>query len=523
MSATWVMPPKGDVSTFLDAHPDTSYDDLARIEREALFWSPANEALGPAPDPVFVIPPFPDRIFPDDIEKWLDACAKSVGVPKEMVAFPFMALVGSMVGNRASIELKRGFQQYGSLWIAILADPGRGKSPALAQAYRPFNRMQENALEDYRFALIGWEEATQRWQVSDPEERGRQPIRPRLRHYLSTNATLEAVIGALESSPGVTLVFDELKKFMGGMNQYRGGKGADKEEFLSAWSGASIKLDRQTSEPKIISNPCIGVVGGITSDRVADLHSNDGSRDGTLERFLILRPQFDPPMWTEDDIDPLLIGPVMEVLQELDRLSPSDSEDENETIRLSKEAKAAFIAWFNENAELQRECSGVTAGFFSKLSMQVARIALILSLLRSPKNPGALITAQVMANAIDLGEFCRAHFLSTLPLLKESSAPRIGGLQSRIMRILRDPELQEFEGYVSRRTLLQKLGNVKAEDLSRTLEQLKVDGRIEKMIEQTATKPRECWRIVRAIVHDFPETPTDQIAGPDIVGCLDAT
>jgi len=512
MTATWTLPLKGDISDFLDAHPDITHEDLVRIERDAPLWTPG-VGIGAitAPEAVYAVPDCPGDVFPDPVFRWLNACAKSVGVPLEMVAFPFMAMVGAMVGNRASIELKKGFWQFASLWIAIVTDPGRGKSPSLAHARRPINRMQERALKDYKAALVDWEDAEQRWKVTEPDARGPKPLRPRLRHYLTTNATLEAIVAALESSPGLTLFFDELGKFIASMNQYRSGKGGDRQEFLSAWSNSSVKADRQSGEPKIIAYPCLAIVGGITSDYVVDLHSKDGSRDGTLERFLILRPQFDPPMWTDDEIDPVLFGPVMEILERLDRLSPRDGEEGGLTVLLSPEAKQQYVAWFNENAGLQRESTGITAGFYSKLTMQVPRMALVLSLLRNPENPGVLISGQVMANAIELGEFCRAHFHATLPLLKESSTPRVGGLESRILNILRNPQHQESDGHVSRRTLLQRLGNVKADDLTDALNTLRANGRIDRREVETSTKPREEWRAITGDVVDFPAPRTSRL------------
>ena len=110
MTDTWTLPPKGDISDYLDAHPALTHEDLVRIERDAPMWNPATAPVDvQAPDAVYALPPFPGEVFPDSIFRWLNACAKSVGVPLEMVAFPFMAMVGAMIGNRASIELKRGF------------------------------------------------------------------------------------------------------------------------------------------------------------------------------------------------------------------------------------------------------------------------------------------------------------------------------------------------------------------------------------------------------------------------------
>ena len=37
-----------------------------------------------------------------------------------------------------------------------------------------------------------------------------------------------------------------------------------------------------------VTHPVTGVYGGIQPDRAKDLHSTDGSRDGMVERFLLV-------------------------------------------------------------------------------------------------------------------------------------------------------------------------------------------------------------------------------------------
>lgn len=450
-------------------------------------------------------PEFPIEAFPIPIRRWLDAGARSIGVPVEMVAMVFLPLVGGMIGNRLQIQLKQGFTQLPVLWVAVITDPGRGKSPALNHARRLFNRMQTKALEAYRAALADFEDEEARWKAADTDERGPKPIRPKLRHYYTTNATLEAIVGMLEASPGVTMVFDELAAYILGLGQYKSGKGSDRQEVLSAWANAGIKQDRRLGEAVIVNNVALPVAGMLTTDNLSVLHSKDGTRDGMLERFLLIRPEFDPPGWTDDEVSPDLFAPAMDLIERLDRLPPCDSDDGGVTVQLSREARNEWVAWFNENAMHQRDAKGVTAGVYSKLPQQVARIALILHALQVADDPRVMVSGETMADAIAVGEFCRAHFHRSLPLLNETSASLVGGVESRVLRILRNPQHQEREGYVSRRTLLQRLGNIKTDELTIALDALREAGRVESLIEETATKPRESWRLVTADVVEFPD------------------
>src|SRR5262249_2196226 len=62
------------------------------------------------------------------------------------------------------------------------------------------------------------------------------------------------------------------------MNQYRdGGKGADQQFFLSAWSGATVTVDRKATHdqgPLRVRNPFLSVVGGLTPDKLPTLRGD---------------------------------------------------------------------------------------------------------------------------------------------------------------------------------------------------------------------------------------------------------
>jgi hypothetical protein len=68
-----------------------------------------------------------------------------------------------------------------------------------------------------------------------------------------------------ENPRGVVLVRDELAGWVLAMNQYReGGKGADQQFWLSAWSGANVTVDRKGTHaagPLRVRHPFVGVVG----------------------------------------------------------------------------------------------------------------------------------------------------------------------------------------------------------------------------------------------------------------------
>jgi hypothetical protein len=498
------LPPKADIYDWLEDEGNSRDDLLQRMKDTPLWDSHTSQVTQPL-DTVLALPPPPIHSLPPTFAQYVTEGAASLGVPPEMIALPLMQFLGALVGNRVQIQMKRNFVQYGALWVALIADPGSLKSPALNLARWPLDILQREATDLYNELLAQWDEDVQRWNRADAEGRGPKPVRPKHRDFFTTNATIEAIVGALQATPGLTLFKDELVSFITSMDQYRGGKGSDRQEYLSGWSFAPLKVNRRTGEPVFLPHPVLGMSGGIVTDRVADLHDRHGNRDGLFERFILIRCHVVPQPWTDDDLDPALLDPVLETFRKLDRIPFREMAGGVVTVKLDRDARDVWRDWYNENAQLRTDATGMARGYYAKLELMVSRIALILSMLWNPDNPGVLITAERMADACEWGEFIRQHFHSVMPLVNETGGTRVGGLQSRIRRLLRNDELHEHDGYVSRRTILQRLGNVKADDLTSALEAMEREDLVERLIEETATKPRESWRIKQPpSVVDFP-------------------
>jgi hypothetical protein len=163
---------------------------------------------------------------------------------------------------------------------------------------------------------------------------------------------------------------------------------------------------------------------------------------------------------------------------------------------LSSGAKLLWVSWLNENARITAESAGLAAGFYAKLPAHVARFALILHAFWHPSDPRPMLSAERMADAIELGEFFRAHIRRFLLLLQAATPPRIAGTETRILRILRTAN-GEHE-WIARATLYRRLRNVTPDDLTTALHRLAGAGEIKQRITQTATKPAEEYRFAHS-------------------------
>jgi len=447
---------------------------------------------------------FPTECLPLIPRLYVEAAARATGAPTGFVALPLMVFAGTALGNEHRIELKSGFSQRATLYGGVVGPPGSVKSPAIDHARYPLDALQADAHERYVSALDGFERDLEDWE-SLPKDKQRtvsKPIKPSMAHFYTTNATTEALAVMLRDNRGVALVFDELTSWVHGMNAYRGGKGGDRQAYLSQWAGSPLKIDRKGQDTVFVPRPCIGVVGGVQPDLLKDLADEGGRRDGFVERILWEYSACGFPRWTDDTVPETLRAAIVELFGQL-RRSTADR-----PVTLSHTARARYVRWYDENGASMLGAHGVAAGIVSKLPLQLARIALILHCMTHPDEPTRTPVAdETMADAIEIVEYYRANAQAIVPAFGAMPATGSAGLMDRIERFLIE---QRVTGWTGRTAIRDHLGrNVSSDDITSALVELKSEGRTDTRIRPSdggkGGRPSEEWR---AITGDNEKHPT---------------
>ena len=70
-----------------------------------------------------------EDVCPDVIREWLSAFANSNGTTSEMLLCSALASTCALIGP-TTIKLFGSFEERGNLFIAVVAPPGTGKTPA---------------------------------------------------------------------------------------------------------------------------------------------------------------------------------------------------------------------------------------------------------------------------------------------------------------------------------------------------------------------------------------------------------
>jgi hypothetical protein len=378
------------------------------------------------------------NLFGGELGNLLSIAAGNFNIPVNILNFCLLPILGSRIDARTKLLISPGtnFHVPAIRWCGLVGETGSKKSPVISLLTDPLSRQQIKLYEEYKEKKIDYDAEFSNWKNTKPTERGEQPSAPvpMLDLYFS-NFTIEALVDSIQHHPnsGCMLMLDELAQFYKSLDMYRGGKGADRQEWLKIWNGYGIKNNRKSSGAIVISQTSIGILGGIQPETITNMVSGDESQfDGLWNRFSFVGlPQFKTSAFTETPAD---LG------IELDKVYLSLSEQPHQTHWLSIESKPLWEAWHDEIEDrVLSGSTGLIKGTYSKFHGIAGRNALILHRTLAAINktiPEQLISAAVMGLAI---AWTKWELSQTL-------------LQYQILGLTNDPELSRILKFIDKFT-----------------------------------------------------------------------
>lgn len=345
---------------------------------------------------------FPIDALPEPIAQFATACAASLSAPVELVAIPALVVAVAAIGNSRVIRLKPDWTEPASLFAAVVSPSGAMKSPALNMAAKP--------LQD----------------LDSPKGR-----------TWTADVTVEQLARLLAANPrGLLLVRDELSAWVKTMNQYRQGKGADRQFYLSVWGGAPVKVDRVgTGTPTSISvpHPCLSVVGCIPPDVMPHLDDQSGLEDGFLPRLLFAWPEPVSVRWTEEVVPQEIRERYTNLIGALFSI-PYDGNPV--CLDLTDEARVRFAQWHDIHCEKAEEPTvpPFIRAVYSKLKGYCARLALVHALATNPA--AKVVNIDSMENAIKLVAYFETQAWRVMPFIRENKLTEVERCKAEIRRKL---------------------------------------------------------------------------------------
>jgi Protein of unknown function (DUF3987) len=343
------------------------------------------------------VEPFPIDVFPKPLARLVKEASAALPCPPEYVAVPMLHVLASAIGTVRVVEVKANWHEGPRLFGAVVGDPGTKKSPAMKLAMKPLFRRQEADEHTYNDAKAFYEAEMKRHEVDmevwrKEAKAGKSapmppnaPDMPTMGRSWTSNSTSEALALLLKENPrGLLLYQDELTAWARGMDQYRNGRGADRQFWLSLWNGAPVAVDRKSQRgPLLIHNPCCNVVGGLPPDVLSDLSDERGRQDGFIHRVLFSYPDDVRITWTDAVVTEAAEDGYDAVVQRLLSLKSFDF-DTPQVLSMTPKAHTLFVEFANELYDqlADPDLPACLRGPWLKMEGICARLALILQLSR---------------------------------------------------------------------------------------------------------------------------------------------
>lgn len=388
--------------------------------------------------------PFPMEVFPHVIREFVSQHSQAIQCPEDFMATAILGVAARALGTSRSFGVTKDWTELPNQYMCIVAPPSSGKSPACKRVLKPIRKMQ--ALDAARHSKERSEylEEKSMWREECKTARRNgnpipeQPVPPRpIQHFWVSDITVETVAQRLHNNaenirkdPALLYYRDEILAWIKSLNAYRGGKGADKEFFLSTWSNEDVKVDRKTDDQTVIvSSPALTILGGIQPDLLSDLNSESNKDDGFFARLLFSFPStrigFEPSSFVPDDE---LEGLWEIICRRMMALTPLEEDvdiagsihkiSKPKPISMSESAQIVWNEWLARDAEMMRapKFPPHLLSPWGKHRAILVRIALVIHYLHGcavadeSYELDQPVSATTMRYAIQILDYFRDHF-----------------------------------------------------------------------------------------------------------------
>jgi hypothetical protein len=342
---------------------------------------------------------FPIEVIPEPFRKYCEEAARCSNCAVDNVALPLLAYWSVVVGNRQCLEVVPGWQEFCNLWVITIGEPSTMKSTGRQKAEYFINQLIKKACKIYEHEVSEWEK-------TDEKTRGKKP---RLKRYLVSNATMEAIDYILYENPvgGIVSRTDELTQLLRSMNQYKNGGGSDRSNLLDLWdTNVPRIIDRKAKDPIIADKPFVSIVGSLVPSFLNELRSF-GKEDGLTTRFLFGFPQKMKLHFSYDNfINPEVKEAVSELFDWMDSVQ-IDTTKEICFFTDESHSRHNFKDWLNEvhyPEEQSKNIKPEEAMQLGKIRSYVIRLALIFHTMEEAINQelSQVVTDKSLQRAITL-------------------------------------------------------------------------------------------------------------------------
>jgi hypothetical protein len=339
-------------------------------------------------------------LFPESLAAPIETVATRMNLKPECYALALITGVSRFLKNGSSTMLVEEWNRYRcrthGYFGVMIAEVSQMKTPVLnAMIADPLAAMRENNQKKFEAQKKAYEVEFEQWKNSKDEDKGPAPDAPVEKFAYITKATWEGIAGMVGRAPtqGILWLCDELAGFFNSANQYRSGKGSDKEDLLEAWSGNGAVIARAAGTTVNVGAVSLSIYGNIQPKVLAPFLGDGSDNNGTFARFDFVQQ---PPALTQITLGlpKIDINPMLQALYErVDAISITE-------FALDEEARKLFVDYYNhcQRLRLNHPKQGMRA-MLGKAAEKVGRVATILHCIHAA-HCGAEVSQKIPASRV---------------------------------------------------------------------------------------------------------------------------
>ena len=320
---------------------------------------------------------FPIEIFPDFIQAYILEQNKVNDNIVDFMAAAVLWVASVIVGNDIKIQIKKGWVDICSVWIACVGRAGLGKTPSLDAVIDPLTKLNQKE-------MLHFQNEFKKWDALEVQKGQTKEDKPTNKQFIANDVTLEALIELLGQNESVGVFKDELKGWVLEMDRYR--DGSDLQFWLSSFSGSAFSSNRKSSGVTVVKTPNLPVIGGIQPNIVSEIASSSNKSNGFMDRLLLAYPEANVAPFNLAQLDQNLLNSWSEYIVTM--YNAVKSKFHKETAVLTPEAMEVYSRIYNEMTEKQNdgEINEVLKGIYPKLKTYLGRFSFLLHFLDTSFN-----------------------------------------------------------------------------------------------------------------------------------------
>lgn len=332
---------------------------------------------------------FPIEVFPKPIQDYILQCNETLDSSIDYMGCSMLWLISVVVGNSIQIEVKKGWNETATIWLAVVGKAGLGKTPSIHNIIKPLLSANNKEIKNY----IKQNEKFEYYNsLTAKEKKEHEEIqKPTKTQFIANDITIEALVELHQENKNSIGVFkDELAGWFKDMNKYR--EGSDLEFWLSTWSGKAISLNRKTARSSFVDKPLVSVLGGIQPSILNSFYTDDNKDNGFMDRMLLTYPTLNIDCWNDKEMDYDIIQwyndsliAFYETIKHKVVTYTDDGDIEPKIAKISQEAKKEWIRVFNEYTSIQNDDNEneYLKSMYPKQKSYLPRFALLINAFNS--------------------------------------------------------------------------------------------------------------------------------------------